>query len=443
MKLRPLFVLLSLFLSLATSADRAPKTCVNAWKPNLGAPDFPKGFGVNIHFTEAQPGEIKMIAAAGFRWVRMDFKWDATERERGVYDFSAYQRLMSGLDQYRIRALFILDYGNPLYDGGTPPRTENARQAFARWAVAAAKTFAGRGVIWELYNEPNIKMFWPPLPNVDEYIALALVVGRAFRVVAPNEKLIGPATSGNDFPFLESCFKAGLLEYWSAVSVHPYRRSDPESVVHEYCYLRELIATYAGRRSVPSAVAGGPARVNGEEIPIISSEWGYSSAWRGLTENSQSEILARQFLTNAGNGIPISIWYDWHDDGVDASEPEHHFGVARNAYRAHRELIYDPKPAYAAALTLLRCFDGYSFQKRLDVKNESDYVLLFAKGSDVRIAAWTTSSAHRVTIPSDVPTFTIIKHTGEPAGSISATQGAVSIDISNAPLYLVYRPITQ
>ena len=58
MKLRPLFVLLSLFLALATSADRAPKTCVNAWKPNLGAPDFPKGFGVNIHFTEAQPGEI-------------------------------------------------------------------------------------------------------------------------------------------------------------------------------------------------------------------------------------------------------------------------------------------------------------------------------------------------------------------------------------------------
>ena len=197
-----------------------------------------------------------------------------------------------------------------------------------------------------------------------------------------------------------------------------------------------MIATYAGRRSVPPAVAGGPARVNGEEIPIISSEWGYSSAWRGLTENSQSEILARQFLTNTANGIPISIWYDWHDDGVDASEPEHHFGVARNAYQAHRELIYDPKPAYAAALTLLRYFDGYSFQKRLDVKNESDYVLVFTKDSDVRIAAWTTTSAHRVTIPSDVLTFTTVKHTGQPASSVSTNQGATSIEISNAPVYL-------
>src|SRR5713226_7769594 len=122
MKSRPLFVLLSLILSLATSADRAPKNCLNAWTSNLNAKTFPSGFGVNIHFTDGQPGEIKMIAAAGFRWVRMDFKWDATEHERGVYDFSAYERLLADLDQYHIRALFILDYGNPLY-GDKPPRT--------------------------------------------------------------------------------------------------------------------------------------------------------------------------------------------------------------------------------------------------------------------------------------------------------------------------------
>ena len=29
-----------------------------------------QGLGVNIHFTDPEPGEIKMIAAAGFRWVR-------------------------------------------------------------------------------------------------------------------------------------------------------------------------------------------------------------------------------------------------------------------------------------------------------------------------------------------------------------------------------------
>src|SRR5882762_3484114 len=70
---------------------------------------IPQGLGVNIHFTDPQPGEVKMIADAGFRWVRMDFRWDATERERGRYDFTDYDRLMKALDQYQIRAIFILD----------------------------------------------------------------------------------------------------------------------------------------------------------------------------------------------------------------------------------------------------------------------------------------------------------------------------------------------
>src|SRR5438552_1965510 len=193
MKLRLTLLGLSAFLSLAISADRISTNCRDAWSPSSNSQNLTDGLGVNIHFTDPQPGEVKMIADAGFRWVRMDFKWDVTEHERGHYDFAEYDRLIAALEPFHIRALFILDYGNPHYDNGAPPRSESTRQAFARWAVAAAKHFSGRGVIWEMYNEPNWKMFWPPRPNVDEYIPLALAVGRAFRDAAPNEKLIGPA----------------------------------------------------------------------------------------------------------------------------------------------------------------------------------------------------------------------------------------------------------
>src|SRR5205809_550016 len=63
------------------------------------ASEIPTGLGVNIHFTDPKPGEIKMIAEAGFRWIRMDLKWDSTERERGRYDFSEYDRLVKALDE--------------------------------------------------------------------------------------------------------------------------------------------------------------------------------------------------------------------------------------------------------------------------------------------------------------------------------------------------------
>jgi hypothetical protein len=373
---------------------------------------------------------MKMLSEAGFRWVRMDLKWDLTESTKGRYDFTAYDRLMSALDQNGLRALFILDYTNPGYDGGKPPHTEDARQAFARWAVAAAKHFAGRGVIWETYNEPNIAQFWPPRPNVDDYIALALAVGRAFREGAPGEKLIGPATSEIDFAFLEACFKAGLLGYWSAVSVHPYRRSDPETAASDYCRLRKMIKTYA-----PSPVQSPTSNVR--EIPIISSEWGYSSVWNGLDDERQSQLLARSWLTNAANGVAVSIWYDWHDDGSDAKEPEHHFGTVYNPYHEGRESVFDSKPAYLAAKTLTTFFGGYRFEKRLPVGGGDDYVIVFRKGADTRIAAWTSASrAHGVVIPLDPGQYSSVTHTGQNVAVVTADQKGLALTLTTAPVYL-------
>ena len=396
-------------------------------------PEVPEGFGVNIHFTDPRPGEIKMLSEAGFRWVRMDFKWDLTEKERGRYDFSDYDRLVAALDSYKIHTLFILDYGNPLYDNGAPPRTEAARQAFARWAVAVAKHFAGRGAFWEVYNEPNHSLFWPPQPNAQEYAALALTVGRAFRESVPEEKLIGPATSEIDFDFLESCFKAGLLEYWSAVSIHPYRRSDPETAAQDYCRLRELIKKYS--RVVKSPTSN----VQRQEIKIISGEWGYSSVWRGLSEEKQGELLARSWLTNVANNISLSIWYDWRDDGLDPKEPEHRFGTVANLYHDNREPVYDPKPAYLAAKTFTTLFSGYRFEQRLDAGSAADYVLAFRKGNDLRFAAWTTGGNHNVIVRLSGGRYTSMRHTGENIGEVASGPNGVSINLSNAPVYLQTR----
>lgn len=85
--MRAAYLLLSLCLLLSTCTNRAAERCPDLWKPQTNSQSFPNGFGVNIHFTDPEPGEIKMIAEAGFRWVRMDFKWDLTEKERGRYDF--------------------------------------------------------------------------------------------------------------------------------------------------------------------------------------------------------------------------------------------------------------------------------------------------------------------------------------------------------------------
>src|SRR5438067_1422170 len=91
---------LALGLIVAASGAAAP--------PPPAVEAVPAPFGVNIHFTQPQPGEMKELAAAGFKWVRMDFAWGAIERKKGQYDFEAYDGLMAQLEPHHIRPIFIL-----------------------------------------------------------------------------------------------------------------------------------------------------------------------------------------------------------------------------------------------------------------------------------------------------------------------------------------------
>ena len=62
--------------------------------------------------------------------------------------------------------------------------------------------------------------------------------------------------------------------------------SDPETVAFDYARLRKLIDQYAPK---------------GKTIPIISGEWGYSSAWKTLsTRPKQGKMLPRELLDESG-----------------------------------------------------------------------------------------------------------------------------------------------
>lgn len=336
----------------------------------LPGPTIPDGLGVNIHFRGEPARDIDMLAAAGFRFIRMDFAWHLIERERGVYDFTAYDQLTDGLARRGLRPLYILDYSNPLYEEERSVQTEAGRQAFARFAAAGAARYRGRGVVWELWNEPN-GSFWRPQPAIDGYMALAKVALPAVRRADPAAVCIAPACAGIDRSFLQGCAQRGLFDLVDGVSVHPYRQAPPETAAADYAWLRGLIDSYR------------------PGLPIVSGEWGYSSAWSGFDVGRQGQYLPRELLTNLSLGIPLAIWYDWHDDGPDPKEPEHHFGTVTLDYR--------PKPAYLAMQRLTRALSGLHFVKRLGSAPD-DYRLLFTDGNRSVLAVWTTGADHEAEV---------------------------------------------
>ncbi len=432
----PLLAFVSAFAIAGLSANASASDSAGN-SPALGLPSstIGDGQGVNIHFTNPRPGELEQLAAGGFRWVRMDFSWSDTEKRKGVYDFSAYDRLTAALAAQRLRPYLILDYQNALYDEGLSPRSEAGRAAFCAWTAAALDHFRGKGAVWEIYNEPNIG-FWKPKPDVDAYAKLAVAVGKTIRSVAPDELYVGPATSEVDLHFLDACFKAGCLEYWDAVSVHPYRHQAPETAAAEYRATRTLIARYA-----PKDAAGIP-----RAVPILAGEWGYSSGgWGdGYDEARQALFLPRAWLTNLANDIPLSIWYDWHDDGTEPTEGEHHFGTVRHEYRAGQAEVFEPKPAFRSARTFATQLRGLAFRKRLVTSDPTDQVLLFADGDalrdELRIVAWTLSAKpHPTVIPASSGAFRAVDHLGIDRTVQDADAAGLTLVLDDAPLYL--RPV--
>lgn len=382
-----------------------------------GLPDMvvPDCLGVNIHFTGPEQKQVDQIADGGFRFVRMDFSWVHIETEKGKYDFRAYDELLDTLDSRGIRALFILDYHNPFYDNNQAPHTDEGRAAFARFAKAGAERYKGRGVLWEIWNEPNSSMFWRPAANVEDYVKLAKAVYPALKQADPDCTVLAPALAGADMGFIRAAFGLGLLECTDAVSLHAYGSAKPEDAVGFFSAVRTLVSKY-----VPK----------GRQIPIVSGEWGYSAV-RGFTVERQGEFLVRSFLSNMMDGVRLSIWYDWHDDGPDPEETEHHFGTVY--------LDFQPKPAYSAMQTLSRELAGYSFASRISIGSEQDYLALFRKGDDYRLAAWTTGEPRSVRVAIDVPRVEVVSISGERA-QVDVRNGGISVRLTGAVTYI--KPLT-
>lgn len=393
----------------------------------LPEPTVPLGLGVNIHFTQFGPGEAARFAEAGYGLARMDLTWGRVEREKGRYDFSDYDRLTNELEQLGVRPLYILDYANRHYDGGVAPHTEEGRAAFARFAAAAAKRFHGRGVIWEIWNEPNLDGFWKPKASAEDYAKLALATVRAMRAADPDAVIVAPGSSGFPWAFFETMFAAGLLEHIDGVSVHPYRPNMPETAAADYVRLRGLIARYASPEK--------------RMLPILSSEWGYSTREGGdISETKQAQYIVREWLSNMASGVNVSIFYDWKDDGPDPRENEHRFGTVR------QDLT--PKPSFESAKALIGALRGYTYRHRLVGKTDRHWKLLFQKGDsdEIAVVEWIADPAAsdadqmpRVSrIASDSPEFLPLRRLAAvrwPAGPLAeSAEAPAALLVEVAPL---------
>lgn len=155
--------------------------------------------GTDAEATAHRDGQLARIEALGVKWIRTDFCWHLTERTKDMFDFAPLDAMVDAAERRGMRFIGVLDYGNPVYGGGSSQGTQLSLDyppevfvppaepaPFARFASQVAARFRGRIDRYEIWNEENIGYrFWRPKADALAYGQLAIAAATAGRQACP------------------------------------------------------------------------------------------------------------------------------------------------------------------------------------------------------------------------------------------------------------------
>jgi Cellulase (glycosyl hydrolase family 5) len=278
--------------------------------------DLPGSWGVNVHTLFNGPA----LKAIGAQWIRLTLRWEDIERDtKGRYDWSKMDKVVShyAANGFHLICILSIEQLNPLYSESAADKHQVSR-VIARWMGATAKHFKGKGIIWEIGNEPEVFPMGDYWNSATTYTEMSKLSARAIKQSDPAAKIAVLSLAWMDRAYASTALSAGILEDGTIdyISFHGYHRKtiEPESgLAEDIGWLRMKAASAAPR---------------GTKAPeIIDTETGYALAdfespkainnWRltVFSEEAQAAYLARHFLEEISLGLPISIWYkDMHGE---------------------------------------------------------------------------------------------------------------------------------
>lgn len=189
------------------------------------------------------PEDFIAMQELGVSWIRYEFNWSFIEPEKGVFDWSNYDKVVRDAGARNMHVLALLTY-SPKWESGSrnqyyAPKDLENWEHFVKAAVERYKpggAFSKQegnnnayGVThWEIWEEPNLPSFWKPAPRADDYVELLQRANRVIRAEDPNAVIaIGGLSSGGEgentpVSFLEKMYTQGAKDCFDIVSVHPF-----------------------------------------------------------------------------------------------------------------------------------------------------------------------------------------------------------------------------
>lgn len=300
------------------------------------------------------------LGRLGVKWARVQTGWSRCETKKGEYDFEWLDNVVDSIRAQGVQPWFNLTYGNKLYApdsplesavGWAPVFNEESRRAWARFTQQLAGRFRGRVRHWEIWNEPDIKVFWKPHePSPEGYTDLVKLTAPLIRNAVPRSVIVGGgfAEFSYGFEYIEKALAAGLGEHVDCLSYHAYFPRPEAGYKCRVNALRALANRYKPGIRLWQGESGAPAAQGGVGA-MGHLPW---------TEARQAKWMLRRVLADLDAGVELSSYFHLVDlvgyrEGASASAAQEKtamFGLLKRDYM--------PRASYRAYQCLCALFDS-------------------------------------------------------------------------------------
>jgi hypothetical protein len=312
--------------SLPISGGRGTPTPRPTGPTDTPAPQYPL-FGMSGHLMwhseQRAIAELDMLQADGLHIVRFDASWKNLEPRRGEYAYlTKLDAIVDAANARDIHPVITVVETPGWANGGrgtwVPP---DDPQDYARFVGALAARYAGRVLGWEIWNEPDLKLFWQPSPSPLVYARMLVAASKAVRAADPAALVVGGSVTFGNTNFLDAMYDAGVQGTFDALAVHPYTLTQsPDATGDRYhsftAILDDMRATLTARGD------GG--------IPLWITEFG----WAVVGANSVSADKRVAYLQRTVELVRARPWVQVLAIYTIDVEDSARYGLSNNGVRS-------------------------------------------------------------------------------------------------------------
>lgn len=315
--------------------------------------------GVNVMFTlydsENINKQISALKALGIKWVRLGVYWYSVEPSPGQHDYVKLDAVMNAIKAAGLNSLVYV-VGPPKHQskGADMDRPDQYPPAdnsvYGKLLVELANRYP-QVTAWQIWNEPNLRMFWQPESQPDAYNALVSSAAVTMQQSIPNRiRVLGGMAywsvmvEQNKLMF-EELAKLHTFELVDTVAYHPYMKTpygDPDSDV-PYNFITRGQWLNDSLRKLGAK-------------QIWATEWGWGSYKTNklhdemITETDQAEYILKRLALMMAMGFDKSFYFNIADLPEYVELPLRDSGLIR--------LDATPKPSYMALSRFLKLTNG-------------------------------------------------------------------------------------